>query len=110
DAARSLMLAKPTQQVAHGGGMRIELGSRYYNTILHWISSGVPFGSATADHVEKLEVVPNEVFLHGPNQTQQVIALAHYPDGSVRDVTREANIDRKSTRLNSSHVKISYAV
>src|SRR6202043_4276435 len=30
DPARSLMLAKPTQQVAHGGGMRIELGSRYY--------------------------------------------------------------------------------
>jgi hypothetical protein len=92
DAARSLMLAKPTQQVAHGGGLRIELGSRYYNTVLHWISAGVPFGSAAADHVEKLEVLPNEVFLHGPNQTQQVIALAHYPDGSVRDVTREANI------------------
>src|SRR2546428_220576 len=92
DAARSLMLAKPTQQVAHGGGLRIELGSRYYNTILHWISAGVPFGNAAADHVEKLEVLPNEVFMHGPNQTQQVIALAHYPDGSVRDVTREANI------------------
>src|SRR5579872_6123770 len=39
--ARSLMLAKPTQQVAHGGGLRVELGSRYYNTILRWISAGV---------------------------------------------------------------------
>src|SRR2546427_11667681 len=28
DPARSLMLAKPTQQVAHGGGLRVELGSR----------------------------------------------------------------------------------
>jgi hypothetical protein len=92
DPARSLMLAKPTQQVAHGGGLRIELGSRYYNTVLHWISAGVPLGNAAADHVEKLEVLPNEVFLHGPNQAQQVIALAHYPDGSVRDVTREVNI------------------
>src|SRR5579859_3951553 len=45
DAARSLMLAKPTQQVAHGGGLRIELGSRYYNTILNWISAGVQFGN-----------------------------------------------------------------
>ena len=81
DPARSLMLAKPTQQVAHGGGLRIELGSRYYNTVLHWISAGVPFGNAAADRVEKLEVLPNEVFMHGPNQTQQVIALAHYPDG-----------------------------
>src|SRR5271154_2612919 len=60
--ARSLMLAKPTQEVAHGGGLRIEPGSHYYNMILHWISAGVPFGNATADRVEKLEVLPNEVF------------------------------------------------
>src|SRR5215831_18251099 len=99
DPARSLMLAKPTQQVAHGGGLRIELGSRYYNTILHWISAGVPLGNQAADHVEKLEVLPKEVFMHGPNQTQQVIALAHYPDGSVRDVTREANISRNTTEI-----------
>jgi hypothetical protein len=92
DPARSLMLAKPTQQVAHGGGLKIELGSRYYNTILNWISAGVQFGNLTSDRVEKLEVLPNEVFMHGPNKTQQVIALAHYPDGSVRDVTQECNI------------------
>src|SRR6266545_482705 len=44
DPARSLMLAKPTQQVAHGGGMRFDLGSAYYNTILKWIAAGVPYG------------------------------------------------------------------
>src|SRR5262249_56487865 len=38
DPPQSLMLAKPTQQVAHGGGLRIELGSRYYKTLLEWIS------------------------------------------------------------------------
>ena len=92
DPARSLMLAKPTQQVAHGGGMRIELGSHYYKTILNWISAGVPFGNLAADRVEKLEVLPSEVFMNGPNKTQQILALAHYPDGSVRDVTREVNI------------------
>src|SRR4029077_7249740 len=30
EPARSLMLAKPTQQVAHGGGLRFEIGSDYY--------------------------------------------------------------------------------
>lgn len=99
DAARSLMLAKPTQQVAHGGGLRIELGSRYYNTILHWISDGVPFGSSAADRVERLEVLPKEVFMYGPDKTQQVIALAHYPDGTVRDVTREANISSNTPEI-----------
>src|SRR5436190_19506957 len=33
DLARSLMLAKPTQQVAHGGGLRFDIGSDYYKTI-----------------------------------------------------------------------------
>src|SRR6185436_20726012 len=33
DPARSLMLAKPTQQVAHGGGLRFDIGSGYYKTI-----------------------------------------------------------------------------
>src|ERR1700722_14038364 len=92
DPARSLMLTKPTEQVAHGGGLRIEPGSHYYNMILSWISAGVPFGDAAADRVEKLEVLPNEVFMHGPDKTQPMIALAHYQDGTVRDVTAEVNI------------------
>jgi hypothetical protein len=33
DPPQSLMPAKPTQQVAHGGGLRVELGSRYYRTL-----------------------------------------------------------------------------
>src|ERR1700739_1875930 len=44
DPGRSLMLAKPTQEVAHGGGLRIEPGSPYYKTIYAWIAQGVPFG------------------------------------------------------------------
>ena len=38
DPARSLMLAKPTQEVAHGGGLRFEPNSRYYKIIFDWIS------------------------------------------------------------------------
>src|ERR1700742_3423811 len=33
DPAHSLMLAKPTQEIPHGGGLRIERGSAYYTTI-----------------------------------------------------------------------------
>src|SRR5580704_770114 len=52
DPARSLMLAKPTQQVPHGGGLRFEINSDYYKTIYNWIAQGVPFGNAAADRVE----------------------------------------------------------
>src|ERR1700674_4723358 len=44
EPARSLMLAKPTQEVAHGGGLRFPIGSAYYKTIYNWIAQGVPFG------------------------------------------------------------------
>jgi hypothetical protein len=99
DPARSLMLAKPTQQVPHGGGMRFEIGSRYYTTILNWISAGVPYGDPKVDRIEKLELLPREVFLHAPGREQQMIALAHYPDGSVRDVTREANFSSNTPEI-----------
>ncbi len=97
DPARSLMLAKPTQQVAHGGGLRLEIGSRYYNTILKWISAGVPYGDPEADKVVKLEVLPEEIFMHGPGRQQPVAVKAHYGDGSVRDITREAHVGSSNT-------------
>ncbi len=90
DPARSLMLAKPTQQVAHGGGARIELGSRYYQTLLNWISAGGPYGDPARDRPEKLALLPAEIFTSRLGARQQLLALARYPDGSVRDVTREA--------------------
>ena len=50
DPGRSLMLAKPTQEVAHGGGLRFEIGSDYYKTIYNWIAQGVPFGDPADRH------------------------------------------------------------
>src|SRR5579859_718105 len=61
DPARSLMLAKPTQQVAHGVGLRFDKGSAYYQTIFNWIAQGVPFGDPAADTVRGLEAEPAEI-------------------------------------------------
>src|SRR5271154_2522955 len=55
DPSRSLMLAKPTQQVAHGGGLRFEKDSPYYKTIFNWIAQGVPFGDPAKDNAAALE-------------------------------------------------------
>jgi hypothetical protein len=99
DPARSLMLAKPTQQVAHGGGLRVEPGSRYYRTILNWISAGVPYGDLAQDRPAKLEVLPAEIFQNRPGQEQQIVVRAHYGEGAVRDVTREAAIASNATSI-----------
>src|SRR5205085_3181379 len=60
DPARSLMLAKPTQQVPHGGGLRFDIGSDYYKTIYNWIAQGVPFGNPATDSVRRIEIEPHE--------------------------------------------------
>ena len=92
DPARSLMLAKPTQQVAHGGGLRIEPGSKYYQTIFNWIAQGVPYGDPEKDKVASLVMEPAAVELDRPGTETQIKVVAHYLDGAVRDVTREAVI------------------
>ena len=97
EPARSLMLAKPTMQVAHEGGQRIVHGSRYYNLVLDWISTGVPYGDSSLDRVERLEIHPGEVFMHRPAMRQQTIVIAHYGDGRSRDVTREAHVTSSNT-------------
>src|SRR5690606_39887968 len=43
------------------------------------------------------------------SDTDERPPVEHLPDGAVR-VSARLGVDRKSTRLNSSHVKISYAV
>ncbi len=92
DPSQSLMLAKPTQQVAHGGGLRLHLGSSYYKSILAWIEQEVPFGDPEVDRVVGLEVHPGEIFMHAPGRSQQVVVVARYADGSTRDVTRESHL------------------
>jgi hypothetical protein len=90
DPPRSLMLMKPTAQVAHGGGLRLDPDSRYYRTVLQWISEGVNFGDPQAGHIEKLEVLPAEILMRRPGLSHQLVVLAHYAGGGTREVTREA--------------------
>src|SRR5439155_19281715 len=53
------------------------------------------------------------LFRSGPGRCARVGARAlitGYPDRAKIGLPRRGNLDRKSTRLNSSHVAISYAV
>ena len=97
EPARSLMLMKPTAEVPHEGGHVLEVGSRRYNIILQWIKEGAKYEpDAGTARPASLEVLPRDVALDLPGRTQRLIVLAHYPDGSVRDVTREAVLSSNS--------------
>lgn len=93
DPARSLMLAKPVQEVAHGGGLRFEADSRYYKTIFDWIAQGVPYGDESKDKVTKIAVTPENVFMNAPGESAQVKVTAFYGDGTSRDVTEDATVE-----------------
>lgn len=87
---QSLMLLKPTSEVPHKGGQVIVPGSRDYKLIRQWITEGAVSDVRTTQRVERLEVLPNSAELSMPGSKQQFIVIAHYPDGTTRDVTREA--------------------
>ena len=90
DPANSLVLLKPSMKIAHGGGMRLDPGSTYYNTVLRWISEGGQFGDPVSATVSRLDVQPADFFAAKPGLEQQLKVVAHYADGSTRDVTRDA--------------------
>ena len=87
---QSLMLLKPTSEVPHKGGQVIVPGLRDYKLIHQWISEGAASDVQTTKRVERLDVIPGSAELSMPGNKQQLIVIAHYADGTTRDVTREA--------------------
>jgi len=85
----SLFLLKATGQVPHGGGKRLRRDSYEYQLFRRWIAAGAPAPAPEAPHVVKLRVFPTDRVLK-PHQSQQLAVLAEYSDGSLRDVTRQA--------------------
>lgn len=84
----SLMLLKPTQGVPHEGGFLFDEESRAYKVIEQWIAEGCQFSEAS--RAQRLELLPKSPVLEKSGQTQQVQVIAHFDDGSSRDVTRDA--------------------
>lgn len=85
---RSLVLGKATAATAHGGGFRFAADSLEYRTILEWVREGAAFDAGDAPRMTELRVYPQEKILTGADASQQLVAVAYYSDGSVRDVTR----------------------
>ena len=85
---QSLMLLKPTSGVPHEGGFLFDEDSRYYGLIRDWIAQGCRY--ETADRPTGIEVFPAKPLLNGAADVQQLVVVARYPDGSTRDVTRDA--------------------
>jgi hypothetical protein len=85
----SLFLRKATGVVPHGGGQRLPIGSPDYDLMLAWVRQGTPTAQPDSPALVRLSVSPVDRILDA-NSQQQILATAHYSDGSVRDVTSAA--------------------
>jgi hypothetical protein len=91
-AEDSLLLAKPTMQVAHGGGKRFGRRSYAYEVLRTWIAEGAVGQDVEARDVVDLTILPS-TRTYGVGQQQQLRAVAHYRNGRTRDVTLQARFD-----------------
>ena len=88
---KSLLLRKPLGQIPHEGGRRFSEDSRAARVLLEWIKGRAPGPDPTEADAASLEVLPANRVMH-IGDTQQLLVRAHWPDGSVRDVTWSAQL------------------
>lgn len=89
DAEASLILKKGIGLVAHAGGPRLLSVNPVPQEIFRaWLTEGLPDDPADLPELVRLEVHPRSRVQLAPARRQQLAVLAHFADGSVRDVTR----------------------
>ncbi len=83
----SLFLTKSTGKVTHTGGKLFGEDSVYYKTMLEWLKAGAPADPTPPPNVANLEIYPPQSVIEGTGSQQRFISVAHYSDGTTRDVT-----------------------
>ncbi|WP_040889507.1 DUF1549 and DUF1553 domain-containing protein [Zavarzinella formosa] len=87
---KSLLLEKNIGAVPHTGGKLFDTTHEDYKTLLRWLKAGAPDDAAGTPVPASIELLPSKIVFSDKDQTQKVVVLAKYSDGSVRDVTRLA--------------------
>lgn len=83
----SLALLKPTGQVDHDGGKRMDVDDWQYRMFRRWIADGARYEASSEARLVRLNVEPREVVLALPQSKAALRAVAHFSDGTSEDVT-----------------------
>ncbi len=100
--AASMLIEKGTGQVPHTGGKCFDVDSIYYRDLVEWIENKCPQDPEDIPYCDSLSLYPTQAVLDGAGTTQQLTVLAHYSDGTERDVTHLALF--QSSNDNSAEV------
>ena len=83
----SMLVEKAIAAVPHTGGKLFEKNSEHWKTLVGWLRRGAPQDPESIAKPTDLELLPKSLLLEGQGATQQMTAIAHYSDGTTRDVT-----------------------
>lgn len=83
----SLLLQKPTMEVAHGGGQRLRKETSTYRILRDWIADGMTIEPDHTPHLDRIEILPAERVFLDRGTRQQLIVMGCFSDGSKRDLT-----------------------
>lgn len=82
----SLILLKPSEQVPHAGGRRLETNSWQYQLLRAWIAAGAQ-NTEQPLTLQALEVEPRELLFRQPAEQARVRVVAVWSNGLREDVT-----------------------
>jgi hypothetical protein len=88
DPMASLIMQKPLGRVPHEGGQRFTASSLPAQVFKGWIAEGLRDDPPNLPELKSLEVLPGGRVLRQPARWQQLAVIAHFADGTARDVTR----------------------
>ena len=83
----SMLVEKAIGTVPHTGGKLFSKHSKHWHTLVDWLKDGAHKDPENIAKPTKIELFPPSALLEGEGATQQLTVLAHYSDGTTRDVT-----------------------
>lgn len=94
----SLIYLKSIGGVPHSGGKRMETDSQYATKLLQWLEADAVIDPQTPAICTQVELFPTQAVLEGEGATQRLVAVAHFSDGTTRDVTAMAAFTTNNDR------------
>ena len=83
----SMLVEKAIGAVPHSGGKLFSKNSDHWKTLVNWLKDGAGKDPEDIAKPTKIELFPPSALLEGNGATQQMNVLAHYTDGTTRDIT-----------------------
>ena len=94
----SLLVAKASARIPHGGGRKITEGSLPYKRLIRWIAEGMIGPSTKVKLFKSLEVLPVEIIAK-VGQKIKITTRGTYEDNSTEDVSSKASFDSMNTSV-----------